>query len=50
MKATQDQHSSELSSSVDFKSREDGRGTKKAYIELSSWPVLPAANVVFLIG
>ena len=41
MKTTQDHHSNKLSSSVAFKPEEDGRRTKKTYIVLSSWPVLP---------
>jgi hypothetical protein len=47
MKATQDHHSNKLSSAVAFNYEEDGRRTKKTYIVLSSWLVLPARNVVF---
>jgi hypothetical protein len=47
MKTTAFHHSKNLSSSVIFKPQEDGRRAKKTYIELASWLVLPARNVVF---
>ena len=47
MKTTQVHHSNKLSSFVAFNPQEDGRRTKKRYIVLSSWLVLPARNVVF---